>query len=166
MRIRGLNDNNPLFYLLSKGQKACLKSGLCSAMAVAIARPLIRRLFFHSSTTISPPTPTPPLPKFGLLASNNFATSATRARRNKTKANEITSSIAQKKKSRESLVKKRTRSEKEFDEDSFLKLYGNDNSSHVPVLLGEVLDVFASLRLRSFVDCTLGAAGHSSAVSF
>ncbi|XP_019172537.1 PREDICTED: uncharacterized protein LOC109167919 [Ipomoea nil] len=133
-------------------------------MAVAIARPLIRRLFFPSSTTISPPTPNPPLPKSELLANNNFATSTTRARRNKTKANEITSSIAQKKKSRESLVKKRTRSEKEFDEDSFLKLYGNENSSHVPVLLGEVLDVFASLRLRSFVDCTLGAAGHSSAI--
>ncbi|XP_031111688.1 uncharacterized protein LOC116015677 [Ipomoea triloba] len=129
-------------------------------MAVAIARPLIRRLFFPSSTTISPA----PTPKFELLANNNFATSTTRARRNKTKANEITSSIAQKKKSRESLVKKRTRSEKEFDEDSFLKLYGNENSSHVPVLLGEVLDVFASLRLRSFVDCTLGAAGHSSAI--
>nr|GMD72246.1 ribosomal RNA small subunit methyltransferase H-like [Ipomoea batatas] len=129
-------------------------------MAVAIARPLIRRLFFPSSTTISPP----PTPKLELLANNNFATSTTRARRNKTKANEITSSIAQKKKSRESLVKKRTRSEKEFDEDSFLKLYGNENASHVPVLLGEVLDVFASLRLRSFVDCTLGAAGHSSAI--
>lgn len=45
-----------------------------------------------------------------------------------------------------------------------MKMYGNDNSVHVPVLLGEILDVFTSLTLRSFLDCTLGAAGHSSAI--
>ena len=62
-------------------------------------------------------------------------------------------------------MKRRTRSDREIDEDSLLKYYGNDNSCpHVPVLVGEVLDVFASVPLRSFVDCTLGAAGHSSAV--
>ncbi|KAE8687498.1 MraW methylase family protein isoform 3 [Hibiscus syriacus] len=38
--------------------------------------------------------------------------------------------------------------------------------SHVPVMLGEVLDVFSSSSkpLTSFVDCTLGAAGHASAI--
>ncbi|XP_039019999.1 ribosomal RNA small subunit methyltransferase H-like [Hibiscus syriacus] len=38
--------------------------------------------------------------------------------------------------------------------------------SHVPVMLGEVLDVFSSNSkpLSSFVDCTLGAAGHASAI--
>ncbi|XP_010929435.1 uncharacterized protein [Elaeis guineensis] len=36
--------------------------------------------------------------------------------------------------------------------------------AHVPVMLGEVLDVLRHLRLRSFVDCTLGAAGHSAAI--
>lgn len=65
-------------------------------------------------------------------------------------------------------VKRRTRSDKEFDED-YIKKYG-DEESHVPVMLGEVLDVFdsssSSFQLRSFVDCTLGAAGHSCAVSF
>lgn len=66
------------------------------------------------------------------------------------------------------VVKRRTRSEKEFDED-YIRKYG-DEDSHVPVMLGEVLDVFASssssssFRLRSFVDCTLGAAGHSCAI--
>ncbi|KAG6474414.1 hypothetical protein ZIOFF_068349 [Zingiber officinale] len=35
---------------------------------------------------------------------------------------------------------------------------------HVPIMLGEVLDTFRSLRLRSFVNCTLGAAGHSAAI--
>lgn len=64
------------------------------------------------------------------------------------------------------VVKRRTRSEKEFDED-YIKKYG-DEESHIPVMLGEILDVFpsSSFRLRSFVDCTLGAGGHSCAVSF
>ncbi|KAI8547764.1 hypothetical protein RHMOL_Rhmol07G0220800 [Rhododendron molle] len=60
------------------------------------------------------------------------------------------------------VVKRRTRSDKEFDEDAVLR-YG-DSATHIPVMLGEVLDVFSSLQLRSFVDCTLGAAGHSSAI--
>lgn len=61
------------------------------------------------------------------------------------------------------VVKRRTRSDKEFDEDYIMR-YG-DKDSHIPVLLGEVLDVFSpSFRLRSFVDCTLGAAGHSLAI--
>lgn len=56
--------------------------------------------------------------------------------------------------------KRRTRSSREYE-------IGEDEapSSHVPVMLGEVMDVFSSVRLRSFVDCTLGAAGHSSSVS-
>lgn len=49
-------------------------------------------------------------------------------------------------------VKKRTRSEKEFDEESVLKF--GDSGPHIPVMLGEVLEVFASRRLNSFVDCT------------
>lgn len=65
-------------------------------------------------------------------------------------------------------LKKRTRSDKEFDKEQAMG-YG-DTASHVPVMLGEVLEVFSSFSsssspLRSFVDCTLGAAGHSSAVS-
>lgn len=66
-------------------------------------------------------------------------------------------------------MKKRTRSDKEFDKAQVM-VYG-DTASHVPVMLGEVLEVFSSFSssssspLRSFVDCTLGAAGHSSAVS-
>ncbi|CAF2352319.1 unnamed protein product [Brassica napus] len=55
--------------------------------------------------------------------------------------------------------KRRTRSSREYE-------IGEDEapSSHVPVMLGEVMDVFSSVRLRSFVDCTLGAAGHSSSI--
>lgn len=71
-------------------------------------------------------------------------------------------------KSRPTLVKekRRTRSDREFELDEARRFGGA--ASHVPVMLGEVSDVFASSEsrsLRSFVDCTVGAAGHSSAVS-
>ncbi|KAL8107014.1 hypothetical protein AgCh_023713 [Apium graveolens] len=59
-------------------------------------------------------------------------------------------------------LKRRTRSDKEFDEETVLKF--GDSGSHIPVMLGEVLEVFGSVEVKSFVDCTLGAAGHSSAV--
>ena len=36
---------------------------------------------------------------------------------------------------------------------------------HVPVLLQEVLDAFHGVELRSFVDGTLGAGGHSTAIA-
>ncbi|POO03794.1 Ribosomal RNA small subunit methyltransferase H [Trema orientale] len=61
--------------------------------------------------------------------------------------------------------KRRTRSDREFELDS-VQRYG-DTATHIPVLLGEVLDVFSAsktMSLRSFVDCTVGAAGHSSAI--
>ncbi|XP_010555458.1 PREDICTED: uncharacterized protein LOC104824957 [Tarenaya hassleriana] len=56
--------------------------------------------------------------------------------------------------------KRRTRSSREYE----LAGDGESPSSHVPVMLGEVVDVLSSIRLRSFVDCTLGAAGHSYAI--
>lgn len=62
--------------------------------------------------------------------------------------------------------KKRTRSDREFEMDAVQRF--GDTTTHVPVMLGEVVDVFSATNwrpLRSFVDCTLGAAGHSSAVS-
>ncbi|KAL5558287.1 hypothetical protein UlMin_034498 [Ulmus minor] len=70
-------------------------------------------------------------------------------------------------KSKEALVKekKRTRSDREFELDA-IKRFG-DTAAHIPVMLGEVMDVFSASKtrlLRSFVDCTLGAAGHSSAI--
>ncbi|TKY58212.1 Ribosomal RNA small subunit methyltransferase H [Spatholobus suberectus] len=64
--------------------------------------------------------------------------------------------------------KRRTRSDKQFNKDAVIERCNvNDtdtNSSHIPVMLGEVLDVFSTSSLTSFVDCTLGAAGHSTAV--
>lgn len=59
--------------------------------------------------------------------------------------------------------KRRTRSNKEYEYDLIIQ---ESDASHIPVMLGEVLEVFSSSRsISSFVDCTLGAAGHSSAVS-
>ncbi|CAN4081105.1 unnamed protein product [Withania somnifera] len=99
----------------------------------------------------------PPL-KFHITCT--FSTSSSiHSKNRKNKVNNSSSVVINQNK-----VKRRTRSEKELDEETFLKRYGNDNSAHVPVLLGEVLDVFTSLTLRSFLDCTLGAAGHSSAI--
>jgi len=62
--------------------------------------------------------------------------------------------------------KRRTRSDKELDKETIIELYNNNSHLHVPVMLSEVLDVFSNCSLTSFVDCTLGAAGHSTNVSF
>ncbi|KAH0745640.1 hypothetical protein KY285_007297 [Solanum tuberosum] len=124
---------------------------------------VVRNLLFRSSAV-------PPPFKFHdlrLPGSFSFSTSASirsKARKNKGKNLEKSSNISVINQSKLSQVKRRTRSEKELDEEAFLKNYGNDNSAHVPVLLGEVLDVFTSVTLRSFLDCTLGAAGHSSEI--
>lgn len=55
-------------------------------------------------------------------------------------------------------------SEKEFDEVAARRYAGGGTAEHVPVMVGEVLEVFRPVRLRAFVDCTLGAGGHSSAI--
>ncbi|KAL3844355.1 hypothetical protein ACJIZ3_001758 [Penstemon smallii] len=114
--------------------------------ATASAKSLIKKLLFHS-------TP----PKFSPLS---FSTSTTIKATHKNKYKEI----KRQKQKTELLVKRRTRSDRELDEDGFSKQFGNDNSAHVPVMLGEVLDVFASVPLKYFVDCTLGAGGHSSVI--
>lgn len=68
-------------------------------------------------------------------------------------------------------AKRRTRSAREFSDELLSPYLSSPSSSsseggdHIPVMLGEVLEVFRTRHLRSFVDCTLGAAGHSSAVS-
>ncbi|KAL7159742.1 hypothetical protein ABFS83_01G048100 [Erythranthe nasuta] len=125
--------------------------------ATASAKSLIKKLLFHSPS--APPSITSPL-RFSAASTITKATygsitSKSRSRSEPTK---------KQKQKADQLLKRRTRSEREIDEDDFSKLYGNDNSAHVPVMLGEVLDVFASISLKSFVDCTLGAAGHSVAM--
>ncbi|ESW33261.2 hypothetical protein PHAVU_001G057500 [Phaseolus vulgaris] len=64
--------------------------------------------------------------------------------------------------------KRRTRSDKHFNPNAMIDLCNVNDAdtkfSHIPVMLGEVMDVFSAVSLTSFVDCTLGAAGHSTAV--
>ncbi|KAG9450174.1 hypothetical protein H6P81_010139 [Aristolochia fimbriata] len=62
----------------------------------------------------------------------------------------------------DSYLKRRTRSDRVFDHES-VRQYVSEGD-HVPVMLGEVLEVFGRPNLRSFVDCTVGAAGHSSSI--
>ncbi|KAJ0975395.1 hypothetical protein J5N97_017360 [Dioscorea zingiberensis] len=62
-------------------------------------------------------------------------------------------------------LKRRTRSAMELDRDLYRRYASPADGGHVPVMLGEVLDVFRPPHhLRSFVDCTLGAGGHSAAI--
>ncbi|XP_049387986.1 uncharacterized protein LOC125852300 [Solanum stenotomum] len=124
---------------------------------------VVRNLLFRSSA-VPPPFKFHDLRLPGSFSFSNSASIRSKARKNKGKILEKSSNISVINQSKLSQVKRRTRSEKELDEEAFLKNYGNDNSAHVPVLLGEVLDVFTSVTLRSFLDCTLGAAGHSSAI--
>lgn len=126
------------------------------AMAAATARALLKKFSLHFSF---PKSPTPEAthlrgstPSFGTL-SQRPKCAQQKDQQNTKRSNSMNL-----------LVKRRTRSGRELDEETFSKHYGNENSAHIPVMLGEVLDVFASVPLSSFVDCTLGAAGHSSAV--
>ncbi|XP_073119462.1 uncharacterized protein [Henckelia pumila] len=122
---------------------------MAAPAAAASAKSLIRKLLLHSPSQRSPF-------RFSISTAATKATYSKLASKNK--ANRANKQKA------ELLLKRRTRSGRELDEDGFSKQFGKDNSAHVPVLLGEVLDVFASVPLKSFVDCTLGAAGHSATI--
>ncbi|KAL8536697.1 hypothetical protein ACS0TY_012041 [Phlomoides rotata] len=119
---------------------------------MATAKSLIRKLLFHSPPKI--------VPLRCPISTITTATYSTLRNKRKSESNQT----RKYKKKAELLVKRRTRSDRELDEQGFSEQYGNDNSPHVPVMLGEVLDVFASLALKSFVDCTLGAGAHSAAI--
>ncbi|KAL6888636.1 hypothetical protein ACP4OV_009662 [Aristida adscensionis] len=69
----------------------------------------------------------------------------------------------QQRRAMEEHLKRRTRSAAAFDAGLYGRhAHAHAHAHHVPVLLGEVLAAFRRPRpLRSFVDCTLGAAGHS-----
>nr|XP_043608772.1 ribosomal RNA small subunit methyltransferase H isoform X2 [Erigeron canadensis] len=124
----------------------------------------VKHLLFHSSLTF-----TPSHFRRRRHISSSLITLATysttlSSTRNKKKLNRKDNSISNNNRRLliDSAVKRRTRSDKKFDEESFRQF--GDTESHIPVMLGEVLEVFDSVKLHAFVDCTLGAAGHSSAV--
>lgn len=97
-----------------------------------------------------------------LTCTHNITTRASKSNKKKEKEKAIAKVVtAAAKKSVAVKEKRRTRSNKELDLDEHaIQRY----AAHFPVLLGEVVDVFSSKSLRSFVDCTVGAAGHSSAI--
>jgi hypothetical protein len=81
----------------------------------------------------------------------------------KARARDKDGSKRQQRRALEEHLKRRTRSGAAFDAGLYRR---HSHAEHVPVMLGEVLAAFRRpLPLRSFVDCTLGAAGHSLAVS-
>ncbi|KAL0324055.1 UNVERIFIED_CONTAM: Ribosomal RNA small subunit methyltransferase H [Sesamum calycinum] len=120
--------------------------------AATAAKSLIKKLLFQPPSVFAQP-------KFSLL---HCSVSTAPRRAYSTLRNKNKSEKSQKQKA-ELYIKRRTRSERELNEE-FLRQYGNESAAHVPVMLGEVLDVFASVPLKSFVDCTLGAGGHSAAI--
>ncbi|KAK9076124.1 hypothetical protein SSX86_004457 [Deinandra increscens subsp. villosa] len=137
-------------------------SGHTAATAAATA---VKQLLFH------PPLTLPPLHcaagrhriSSSLLAVAGYSATLSSSTRNKKKLNRKDNSVSSSRRALiDSVVKRRTRSDKKFDEDNFRQFGGTE--SHIPVMLGEVLEVFDSRKLHTFVDCTLGAAGHSSAI--
>ncbi|KAL6970659.1 16S rRNA (cytosine(1402)-N(4))-methyltransferase [Sarracenia purpurea var. burkii] len=132
-------------------------------MSAVMAAALARMLFLRSPLTlVAPKPPSDFMHLHSLIAAANFSTVIGTTTTSSSSRNCNIKKNAKAAAASEAVVKRRTRSVKEFDEEAALR-YG-DSATHIPVMLGEVLDVFASLSLRSFVDCTLGAAGHSSAI--
>uniref|UniRef100_A0A0E0JVB0 Uncharacterized protein n=1 Tax=Oryza punctata TaxID=4537 RepID=A0A0E0JVB0_ORYPU len=82
--------------------------------------------------------------------------------KSKARARDKDGNKRQQRRVQEEHLKRRTRSGAAFDADLYRR---HSHSQHVPVMLGEVLAAFRRpLPLRSFVDCTLGAGGHSLAM--
>uniref|UniRef100_A0A0D9VC05 Uncharacterized protein n=1 Tax=Leersia perrieri TaxID=77586 RepID=A0A0D9VC05_9ORYZ len=125
-------------------------------MAAMAAR---RLLAFHLRP---PPTPAPAHPLAAPHRRGKHDAVACRAaagRKGKAKDGE---KRRQQRRALDEHLKRRTRSGAAFDSGLYRR---HSHAEHVPVMLGEVLAAFRRpLPLRSFVDCTLGAAGHSLAM--
>ncbi|XP_071702918.1 uncharacterized protein [Rutidosis leptorrhynchoides] len=124
-----------------------------TAAAAAVKQLLFRPLHYYHCRISS-----------SIFAVAGYSTTLSSSTRNKKKLNrkDNSNSSNTRKALIDSVVKRRTRSDKKFDEESF-RQFGT-TESHIPVMLGEVLEVFDSIKLQTFVDCTLGAAGHTSAI--
>ena len=120
----------------------------------------VKQLLSHPSFTFPPLSCHHRRISSSLLAVAGYSTTLSASTRYRKKLNRKDNSVSRA--LIDSAVKRRTRSDKKFDEER-VRQFG-DTGSHIPVMLGEVLEVFDSRELCTFVDCTLGAAGHSSAV--
>lgn len=132
--------------------------------AATAAAAAVKQLLFHPSFALPPLHCDRRRISSSLLAVASYSTTLSASTRNKKKLNRKDNSTTANSRRvlLDSVVKRRTRSDKKFDEETFHQF--GDTESHIPVMLGEVLEVFDSRRLHTFVDCTLGAAGHSSAI--
>ncbi|KAL4603221.1 hypothetical protein ACB092_10G109700 [Castanea dentata] len=135
-----------------------------------MAKSSTAKLFFLSSLSSSfrlrylTTTTTTTRTSLSLTCSRDITTRASKSNKKKQKAKVVVTAAA--KNSVAVKEKRRTRSDKALDEHA-IQSYVSDGGAaapHIPVMLGEVVDVFSSKPLRSFVDCTVGAAGHSSAI--
>lgn len=124
----------------------------------------VKQMFLCSSILTNNRKALTRLPRRGInVTAGNLSSSETKKKEKEKRKRRKEIEVARE--TAEAVVKKekrRTRSSREYEIDGD----GEAPSSHVPVMLGEVMDVFSSVWLRSFVDCTLGAAGHSSSVSY
>ncbi|KAI3812538.1 hypothetical protein L1987_17248 [Smallanthus sonchifolius] len=132
--------------------------------AATAAVTAVKQLLFHPSLTLPLLHCNRHRISSSLLAASSYSCTLSSSTRNRKKLNRKDNSVTSSSRRVliDSAVKRRTRSDKKFDEDSFRQF--GDTGSHIPVMLGEVLEVFDSRKLHTFVDCTLGAAGHSSAI--
>ncbi|XP_024960980.1 uncharacterized protein LOC112501551 [Cynara cardunculus var. scolymus] len=131
--------------------------------AATAAAAAVKQLVSHPSFTFPPLSCHHRRISSSLLAVASYSTTLSASTRYGKKLNRKDNSISRSRRALiDSVVKRRTRSDKKFDEES-VRQFG-DTESHIPVMLGEVLEVFDSRELHTFVDCTLGAAGHSSAI--
>ncbi|CAL1362447.1 unnamed protein product [Linum trigynum] len=135
---------------------------LCRWLSIPSPLTAARRLTITTKALTVPPPPSASIRQTAARAAATVTTTTSsgdaKRRRKKEKERKKAAEAAAAKSEKE---KRRTRSDKERD--SSLEFHSS-NQDHVPVMLREVVDVFASMPLRSFVDCTLGAAGHSSAI--
>ncbi|KAF3503662.1 hypothetical protein F2Q69_00045056 [Brassica cretica] len=122
----------------------------------------VKQMFLCSSILTNNRKALTRLPRRGInVTAGNLSSSETKKKEKEKRKRRKEIEVARE--TAEAVVKKekrRTRSSREYEIDGD----GEAPSSHVPVMLGEVMDVFSSVWLRSFVDCTLGAAGHSSSI--
>ncbi|CAH1423011.1 unnamed protein product [Lactuca virosa] len=107
----------------------------------------LKQLLFHPSFTLSPLHCYHRGISSSLLALASYSTTLSASTRNKKKLNRKDNSVigTSRRVLIDSVVKWRTRSDKKFDEESFRQF--GDTKSHIPVMLGEVLEVFDSHKL-------------------
>ncbi|KAK2978070.1 hypothetical protein RJ640_015708 [Escallonia rubra] len=145
------------------------------AMAAPAGASLLKKLLFP----LTPPLASSKflnlrrcLPSSASVAPRNFsattaASTPTRIRKNKNKKKreqkeKQSNASSTSRRAAEALVKRRTRSEIEFDEETVLRF--GDSGTHIPVMLGEVLEVIqAHGEMQSYIGLDVDPVAHEKA---